>query len=269
MINVGNIVPIDYLEMVKGRPFHLILAHMVKQSVPYREFYKEEAKNGATIILDNSSFELGDEWATPTELVDIYKSLKSDNIFLMSPEVAFDGLASARAVYNFKELLSSLNLSPKLFGTVHGRSFDEVRKCYLTVNELVDYIGFSYRIWCDDLPVKYPVPAIERGLMRITLLNTLVEEGVVNTQKPHHLLGISDPCEIYAQSHYFWIKSADSSTSYIHAKNNVWFTSNGLGTSDRVTEKINFDDKFSSFTSSGLYRNITQLDMFAKGEKVW
>ena len=269
MINVGNIVPISYLEMVKGRPFHLILAHMVKQSDTYRDFYKQETKNGATIVLDNSNYECGDTWATPTELVDIYKSLESDSVYLMAPEVAFDGLASARAVYKFKELLASLNLTPKLFGTVHGRSFDEVRKCYTTVNELVDYIGFSYRIWCDDLPVKYPVSTIERGLMRVTLLNALAEEGVINTQKPHHLLGISDPCEIYAQSHYFWIKSADSSTSYIHAKNNVWFTSNGLGTSDRVTEKINFDDKFSSFTSSGLYRNITQLDMFAKGEKVW
>ena len=267
MINVGNIVPIDYLEMVKGRPFHLILAHMVKQSVPYREFYKEEAKNGATIILDNSSFELGDEWATPTELVDIYKSLKSDNIFLMSPEVAFDGLASARAVYNFKELLSSLNLSPKLFGTVHGRSFDEVRKCYLTVNELVDYIGFSYRIWCDDLNVRYSVPVVERGLMRTMLLNKLEEKGVINTQKPHHLLGISDPCELYGQSIHPWVKSADSSTAYIHAKNNIWFTSYGLGTHDRVTEKINFDDEFSSFVSSGLYRNIMWLDMFARGEK--
>lgn len=266
-MNVGSIVPISYLDMVKGRPFHLVLAHIVKQSTTYREFYKREAKNGATIILDNASVELGDSWATPEELVDIYKSLESDNVYLMASEVAYDGFASSIAVRNFKELLDSLNLHPRLFGTVHGTSSDEVSKCYTTVNEFVDYIGFSYRIWCDDLHVKYPVPAVERGLMRITLLNRLLETGIINTKKPHHLLGIVDPCELYSQSIHSWVRSVDSSSSYIHAKNNIIFNEYGLGITPRVQEKINFDDPLSPDVQTRLAINMERLDRFSRGEK--
>lgn len=267
MINVGNIVPVSYLEMVKGRKFHLILAHIVKQNTQYREFYKQEAKDGATIILDNASFELGDSWATPEELVDIYKSLESDSVYLMAPEVAYDGLASAIAVRNFKELLDSLNLHPKLFGTVHGKSTDEVGKCYTTVNEFVDYIGFSYRIWCDDLNVKYPVPVVERGLMRTTLLNKLFEKGIINTKKPHHLLGLYNPCELYSQSIHPWINSVDSSSSYVHAKKNILFNKYGLGITPRVEEKINFDDSLLPDVQTRLTINMEWLDNFSKGEK--
>lgn len=267
MIHIGHIVPVEYLKYVQGRPFHLILAHMVKQNKTYRDFYKEEAKRGATIVLDNSNYECGDNWTTPEELIDIYNSLESKNIYLMCPEVAFDGLKTAIAVRNFKKVLTKYKDTPKLFGTIHGKSFEEVLKCYSAVNELVDYIGFSYRIWCEDIPINYPVNSIARGLMRINLLRSLGNTGYcIKKNKPHHLLGISDPCEIYTQSFVPWIKSADSSTAYVHSTNNIWFNSFGFGNHYRVESKISFDDKFSLFNLNGLQNNMKVLDAFAMGE---
>lgn len=264
-MEVGHIVPINYLSFVRGRKFHLVLAHMIQQNEKYRNFYKEEAKNGTTIILDNSSYELGDSWISPEGLIDIYNSLKSENVYLMCPEVAFDSKATIKAVKTFKKILNKKGLFPKTFGTIHGKSISDIVECYKKVSEVTDYIGFSYRIWCEDIKTMYPVPVIERGLMRINVIRKLFEKNVINILKPHHLLGISDPCELYEQSRYPWIRSADSSTCYVHARNNIWFDpSSGLRSRKRVTEKINFNDEHYVFVEEGFKRNMKILDDFGR-----
>jgi hypothetical protein len=50
MLEMCNIVPVNYLGCVAGRKRHLILAHLVAENETYINFYRQEAKNGAIII---------------------------------------------------------------------------------------------------------------------------------------------------------------------------------------------------------------------------
>lgn len=261
MIQYGAIVPVDYLPLVQGRPFHLVLAHMIKQNEQYREFYKSEAQNDATIVIDNSSYELGDAWATPEELIEIYKSLESPDVYLMCPEVAFNAEKTSRAV---EEFASTVPSNVRLFGTVHGMAYDEVAACYKRVEAAVDYVGFSYRIWCSDLYVPYSNKTTEKSLIRLSLLRKLAEDGIINKDLPHHLLGITDPLEIVSQVLHPWIKSCDSSTAYVHAKNDILFSERGFEGKERLVEKINFNDDWNILTGVNVKHNILQLDAFGK-----
>lgn len=227
----------------------------------YRNFYKEEARKGSIIILDNASVELGDDWATPEELIEIYKSLESDDVYLMCPEVAFNAEKTSRAVEKFASTVPS---DIRLFGTVHGMTYDEVAACYKRVEAVVDYVGFSYRIWCSNLYVPYPNKTTEKSLIRLSLLRKLAEDGIINKDIPHHLLGITDPLEIVSQVLHPWIKSCDSSTAYIHAKNRILFSERGFEGKERLVEKINFNDEWTLLTGVNVKQNITQLDAFGK-----
>lgn len=263
-IQYGAIVPVPHLSLVKGRKFHLILAHMVQQNDRYRDFYKQEARDGATIILDNSSYELGDAWATPEDLVRIYESLESKNVYLMCPEVAFKGEETEIAV---KDFTSHLKEGILTFGTIHGTSYDEICQCYYKVSNLVDYVGFSYRIWCEDLAVPYPNKTVGRALMRISLLKRLFENNLILEKKPHHLLGLSEPQELVVQSKYSWIKSCDSSTAFIHGKNKVIFRERGLEGTERLEERLNFDETVENPNLVEIIKhNIRRVDLYGTGK---
>ena len=56
-MQVASIVPIHYLPLIKGKPYHLCLAHLALNYTEYRDFYKEEAQNGSYVILDNGAAE--------------------------------------------------------------------------------------------------------------------------------------------------------------------------------------------------------------------
>lgn len=56
-MQVASIVPIHYLPLIKGKPYHLCLAHLALNYSDYRNFYKEEAQNGSYVILDNGAAE--------------------------------------------------------------------------------------------------------------------------------------------------------------------------------------------------------------------
>jgi len=58
MASFCHIAPIPHLDIVAGAPAHLTLAHLVETSEEYTNFYINEKKNGSTIILDNSAFEM-------------------------------------------------------------------------------------------------------------------------------------------------------------------------------------------------------------------
>ena len=138
------IVPTNYLEAVEGRARHLVLAHLLAENLDYLKFYRREAQNGSTIIVDNSSFEKGDDWVTPRELLDIYDSLESPTAFLMAPEVAFNGKASAKSASDYVDFLDSIGRSNiPIFATCHGKDLEDVKSCYKS-------LLIPYRDWETD-----------------------------------------------------------------------------------------------------------------------
>jgi queuine/archaeosine tRNA-ribosyltransferase len=185
----------------------------------------------------------------------------------MCPEVAFNSSGTIDAVVNFINKVPGFSLSAKLFGTVHGTSYQNVVQCYKEVSKLVDYVGFSYRIWCDDLIISYPNKTIERALMRINIIQKMVRDCYIEKDKPTHLLGISDPLEIIEQSKHSFIKSCDSSTAFIHGKNKVVFRERGLEGIERLEEKVNFGDTVGNPNLIEIIKhNISRVDLYGTGK---
>ena len=82
MIDFCHIVPTSHLDLVKKRPVHLVLAHLIEEDEQYCEFYKN---SGADLIMDNSAFEMykRNEPMYPTEkLIDMAQKVGAQYVVM-------------------------------------------------------------------------------------------------------------------------------------------------------------------------------------------
>jgi hypothetical protein len=72
---------------------------------------------------------------------------------------------------------------------------------------------------------------------RQQLLEDLLADGIINTNKPHHLLGCALPQEFKAYKNYKWIDSVDTSNPVVHGINGVHYDEqNGLN--EKISTKL-------------------------------
>ena len=62
----------------------------------------------------------------------------------------------------------------------------------------------------------------------------MIAEGVINIDKPHHLLGCGLPQEFKAYKNYSWIDSIDTSNPVIHGIKGIWYDAQGLMNKESV-----------------------------------
>ena len=85
MIDFCHICPTPSLDMVKDRNTHLVLAHLIEEDQAYREFYMGLSDTDATLIMDNSAFEMykRKEPMYPTEkLIDMAGLVDADYVVM-------------------------------------------------------------------------------------------------------------------------------------------------------------------------------------------
>jgi hypothetical protein len=77
---------------------------------------------------------------------------------------------------------------------------------------------------------------------RVALLGLLERGGIINKQKPHHLLGCALPQEGQFYKGYDWIYSMDTSNPVVHAIKEIAYPPTGLMTkeSQKLFELINW-----------------------------
>ena len=63
---------------------------------------------------------------------------------------------------------------------------------------------------------------------RIMLLGKLLDDGIIDENKPHHLLGCSLPQEFKYYGDYEWIDSLDTSNPIVAGIKNVRYGTDGL-----------------------------------------
>ena len=91
-------------------------------------------------------------------------------------------------------------------------------------------------------------------LGRQKLLSELLNDGIIDTNKPHHLLGCGLPQEFIAYKDYKWIDSVDTSNPVVHGLNGVQYRPTGL------------DDKISTKLIEYMSEEVTDLQLeFIKG----
>lgn len=217
---IAHEAPIQFFDFVQERTdYDYCLAHLYQENERYREKFKEAKSKGRTIILDTSVFELG-EALDLSLYIEIIKDLKP--AYYMLPDVLED---SVRTTTQAKQWM--LRYSPLVpegctpIGVIQGKTYSEIRGCYEFLDKELNLdviaISFDYSYYRESNPHANKLVSWMMG--RVTLVNRLLQDGVINTNKCHHMLGVALPVEgmFYGLSNYPWITSIDTSNPVLHA----------------------------------------------------
>lgn len=234
----AHIVPTAYLEKLdKFSDCYLILEHVAKKDFEYRNFFTYSSKYK---ILDNGAYENG--YPTPmVDLINMGDMLKADEIVL--PDVFRE------AIYTKKHIETALDTIRKegrlgdfkLMAVPQGKNAFEYLECLKWISKIkeVDVIGISFIIVKDCFKEYTGIDQV----MPNRLFLTSIMEFIDREGKHAHLLGMGNCKEIELQEKHDWIRSADSSTCFVHGMNGIKFTKDVGLPIERITTKLDFDCK--------------------------
>lgn len=251
MTEFCHIAPIDFLDLVKNRPAHLTLAHLVDTSNEYTEFYR--AQDNSLNIMDNSAFEMykqGKPMLTPMKVLEMASIIKA-NYVVMSD---YPGEHSSKTIQ------AAIDLAPLFRSQGFGTFFVPQSKIgdkedlinafdWASTSKHVDYIGVSIL----GVPNAYSVEKgnkLQRFVARFMFMQELYDRGILQrirrNKKKIHFLGMVDgPNEIKLMEPYRdYIDTWDSSAAIWLGLNGGSFDSSPTGIYDGKYEKeVNFDLK--------------------------
>ena len=192
---VSHESPISILEESKQyNDYEYALVHLFETHPEYLNFFKRSLAAGREVLLDNSIFELGKAF-DPTKYIKYAAEL--DPSFLIVPDVLEDSAAtiSAWKKFSLDYKLSDYTDAYKI-GVVQGKSYQELVDCYKFMADNADYIAISFdyswynKIAYSNRPGR--LGHLDRWCAgRTHLIQRLVDDGIWDNTKPHHLLGAS------------------------------------------------------------------------------
>ena len=217
--------------------FDYALVHLFETHPEYYSFFKQSLLRGREVLLDNSIFELGHAF-DPVKYANYVEELKPT--YYIVPDVLEDSLATMASFHKFK--LQYPDLPGLTIGVVQGKTYKELVECYKYMSSRADYIAISFDYsWYETVGyyernIRPSTVATEeeqtlaRELIkqdehreklelladgRRKFINMLIEDGIWNHNKPHHLLGNSLPQEMKHYKGISSIRSVDTSNPVV------------------------------------------------------
>ena len=238
------------------------LVHLFDEDPEYLEFYKNSVKNGRHVLLDNSIFELGEaydndsfakwveelkptEYIVPDALEDVAKTI--------------DQMESWNRAYG--------KLPGKRIGVVQGKTPEEIADCYVYMDKHADVdkiaISFDYSLYEQIIPHENKYMSWMLG--RATMLANLLNSGIINTKKPHHLLGCGLPQEFALYHSYKWIESVDTSNTIVHGIKGIAYKQYGLQTKESIKLVDLLDVEINNEQLYDINHNINYFRTYVNG----
>ena len=266
MIKVAHESPKDIFNEVQSlTDYDYALVHLFEEDPIYLDQFKKAIAKGREVILDNSIFEL-------EEAFDAVKFDKWVNEIKPTWYIVPDALEQSQKTVDQMEDWNNKGLGYKgsgKIGVVQGKSYAEIVDCYNYMNKEADVdmiaISFDYSYYTKSCPHanKY----VSWMLGRVKLLGDLLRDGVINKDKPHHLLGCGLPQEFsfYKHSDYDWIYSLDTSNPVVHGIKGIAYGSDGLWSKERqkLHELINSEISIDQLNT--IKNNIQKFKWFTNG----
>jgi hypothetical protein len=105
-------------------------------------------------------------------------------------------------------------------------------------------------------------------LGRVKLLGDLVSDGVINKDKPHHLLGCGLPQEFsfYKHADYNFIYSLDTSNPVVHGIKGITYSSDGLWSKESQKLHELIDYSLDNIDINLILNNIQKFRWFTNGK---
>jgi hypothetical protein len=239
MIKISHESPLSMLALSRTyNDYDYALTHLFEENQNYFNFFKESLEIGRTVLLDCSTFELG-------EAFDRVKYASWINKLKPTEYIIPDVLESCDGTIGSAENWMSVSVyhvhtQSKIIGVVQGKNYGELVKCYTTldklgVNKLA--ISFDYSYYTEVFP--HPNKWVSFMMGRVLTLTRLMNDGIINKNKPHHLLGCSHPREFsfYTGPEYAWIETLDTSSPIVHGLKGISYCDK-IGTWEKEKTKL-------------------------------
>ena len=236
MIKIAHESPLCIMSEVRElTDYCYALVHLFEECDEYYEYFLESKKKGRKVLLDNSIFELGTAFDSDKFSEWVLK-LEPDEYIV--PDALED---SATTISNFENWQSKYkDLPGKKIGVVQGKTFKELYDCYKFMSEHADKIAISFDYSYYLLTALGGNKYQQYCNGRFKLLKDLINEKIINKNKPHHLLGCSVPAEFgyysASPSTFSFIESLDTSNPVVNGMHNIKYESYGV--KDKLDVKL-------------------------------
>lgn len=192
------------------------LVHLFEEDPEYLALARESVAMGRETVLDNSIFELG----TAFDMAHFAEWVKDLNPTWYIVPDALEDVAKTKANMERWNREFRDQVPGKMIGVCQGKSYEEQAHCYWWLDQVAKCdkiaIPFDASWYSQVFPHKYKLVSWCYG--RVWFINKLIQDGLINKRKPHHLLGASlvRELEYYHGLHYDFIDSWDSSSPVCH-----------------------------------------------------
>lgn len=240
------------------------LVHLFDTEPAYYKFFKESLAMGRKVLLDNSIFELGTAF-DPERYAHYIRTLRPTEYII--PDVLENTIGTMDSALDFVEKYP--DLPGKKIGVVQGKSYSDLVECYEYMDNIIDVdkiaISFDYSYYLQRCP--HPNKWMGYTLGRAQTLTRLLKDGVINKDKPHHLLGCALPIEfMFYREGFDWIDSIDTSSPVVHGLLNIAYQPGGLVNK----QSIKLVDLLNSVPNANQMRmikhNVMMFSTFVRGE---
>ena len=233
------------------------LLHLFDEQPEYLKFYQESSTMGRKVLLDNSAFELGDAMTSEKLMEGIEKC---NPTWFVVP----DALNNAElTIQRWEEWQKATGGKYKgAIGVVQGKTWEDYKECYKYFSDKADKIALPMIVvGCFDGYTEGG--PFDRWIGRTHVIRELMREGIWNFDKPHHLLGATNPIEFLDPIYKFkCFESVDTSSPIMAAINGTSYGVMGLKEKPKgkLYEFINFD--MPEGMKALAYKNITMFKNF-------
>lgn len=266
MIKIAHESPkVIFDKVQKYTDYDYALVHLFEEDEEYLNKFMRAARSGREVILDNSIFELEEAFDANKFA---YWVTKLRPTWYIIPDALENAERTMQQAADWYKNYS--NVPGKKIGVVQGKDYREIKECYKAMDEIanVDMIAISFDYSYYEESVPHPNKYVSWMLGRVKLLGDLMRDKVINTKKPHHLLGCGLPQEFlyYKNSNYDWIYSLDTSNPVVHGIKGIKYSDEGLWDkeSQKLFEMINYD--VSEKQLNQVINNIQKFRWFTNGQ---
>tara|TARA_Y100001972_G_scaffold18773_1_gene21452 strand:+ start:8343 stop:9131 length:789 start_codon:yes stop_codon:yes gene_type:complete len=238
------------------------LVHLFDKDEEYLKFYMDSVKLGRHVLLDNSIFELGEAYDNDSfaKWVEILKPTE-----YIVPDALEDVEKTVKQMEDWNR--NYKNIPGKKIGVVQGKTPDEIADCYVYMDKHAEVdkiaISFDYSVYEEIVPHENKY--ISWMLGRAAMLANLLKAGVINTNKPHHLLGCGLPQEFALYHSYKWIESVDTSNPIVHGIKGIAYKHYGLQTKESIKLVDLLDVEITNEQLYDINHNIQYFRTYANG----
>lgn len=221
------------------------LVHLFEDNKSYFNMFKTAVEDGRDVILDNSLFELGVAF-DPDRYVYWINKLKPT--WIIVPDSWKNSRETIKMFFDFMHKYGYLWDSFKIIGVAQGNSLEDVVKSYMALEPYCDKIAFNldfssyYYKKLQHIPNKEfdsESTLYERmSFGRCLMLLDLASEGIINTEKPHHLLGCGVPMEAVFYKNMPWVDSIDTSNPVMYGMHRVKYEYGDSRIKNKIPDKM-------------------------------